>query len=93
VRPPFFYGWVVVAVATFAMFASTLTGGAGYSVFIAPMSADLGWSRSVLTGALRLGTITGALLAPYVGQLIDRYGARASPTLCGSGIVGARSVV
>ena len=47
----------ILVVATFAMFASTLTGGAGFSVFIAPMSADLGWSRSVLTGALSLGTI------------------------------------
>jgi MFS family permease len=93
VRPPFFYGWVVVAVATFAMFASTLTGGAGFSVFIAPMAADLGWSRSVLTGALSLGTITGALLAPYVGRLIDRYGARVSLTLCGLGIAVALSAI
>jgi MFS family permease len=86
VRLPFFYGWIVVVVATFAMFAATLTGGAGFSVFIAPMSRDLGWSRSTLVGALTIGTIVGALLAPFAGRLIDAYGARLALTLCGAGI-------
>jgi predicted MFS family arabinose efflux permease len=93
VRLPFYYGWVVVAVATFAMFAATLTGGAGFSVFIAPMSRDLGWSRSVLAGALSAGTIVGALLAPFLGRLIDTYGARIVLTLCGAGIALTLSVV
>jgi len=84
---------VIVAVATFAMFTATLTGGAGFSVFIAPMSQDLGWSRSVLTGALSIGTIVGALAAPYVGRLIDRFGARVSLALCGLGIAVTLSVV
>jgi MFS family permease len=93
VRLPFFYGWVVVGVATFAMFAATLTGGAGFSVFIAPMSTDLGWSRSVLVGALSGGTIVGALLAPLVGRLIDTYGTRLALTLCGAGVALTLSVV
>jgi predicted MFS family arabinose efflux permease len=93
VRFPFYYGWVVVAVATFAMFAATLTGGAGFSVFIAPMSRDLGWSRSVLAGALSAGTIVGALVAPVLGRLIDAYGARAVLTLCGAGIALTLTVV
>jgi MFS family permease len=93
VRLPYFYGWVVVAVATFAMFAATLTGGAGFSVFIAPMSADLGWSRSVLVGALSGGTVVGAGLAPFVGRLIDRFGARLVLTLCGAGVAVTLAVV
>jgi MFS family permease len=93
VRLRFYYGWVVVAVATFAMFAATLTGGAGFSVFIAPMSRDLGWSRSVLAGALSAGTIVGALLAPFVGRLIDAYGSRAVLTLCGAGIAVTLTIV
>lgn len=92
-RLPFYYGWVVVAVATFAMFAATLTGGAGFSVFIAPMSRDLGWSRSVLAGALSIGTIVGAVLAPVIGRLIDVYGSRVVLTLCGGGIAATLTVV
>ena len=81
-----FYGWVIVGVATFAMFAATLTGGAGFSVFIQPMAADLGWSRSVLVGALSAGTVLGALVAPFIGRLVDRYGARLALAACGLGI-------
>lgn len=92
-RLPFFYGWVVVGVATFAMFTATLTGGAGFSVFIAPMSADLGWSRSVLVGALSAGTVVGAVLAPFVGRLVDAYGARLALALCGVGVAVTLSVV
>jgi sugar phosphate permease len=75
------------------MFAATLTGGAGFSVFIAPMSRDLGWSRSVLVGALSIGTVVGALAAPFVGRLIDASGTRVALTLCGIGIAVTLSVV
>ena len=83
---PFFYGWVIVGVGTLAMFAATLTGGAGFSVFIQPMATDLGWNRSVLAGALSAGTVVGAIVAPLFGRLIDAYGARLALTLCGLGI-------
>jgi MFS transporter, OFA family, oxalate/formate antiporter len=92
-RLPFFYGWVIVGVATFAMFAATLTGGAGFSVFIAPMSRDLGWSRSMLVGTISAGTIVGALLAPFMGRLIDRFGARLALTLCGAGVAVTLTLV
>lgn len=75
------------------MFTATLTGGAGFSVFIAPMSHDLGWSRSVLVGALSGGTIVGAALAPFVGRLIDVYGARVALAACGVGVAVTLSVV
>lgn len=91
--PRFFYGWVIVGVATLAMFAATLTGGAGFSVFIQPMAADLGWSRSALVGALSGGTVVGAIVAPIFGRLVDRYGTRLALTGCGLGIAAALAVV
>ena len=84
--PRVFYGWRVVLVAVLAMFAATLTGGAGLSVFVLPMSADLGWDRKTIAGALSIGTILGALSAPFFGSLVDRYGARVMLTATGIGL-------
>lgn len=85
-RAPIFHGWWVVLVALVAMFAATLTGGAGFSVFVLPITADLGWDRRTLAGALSVGTILGAVAAPYCGRLVDRYGARVMLTVTGLGL-------
>jgi MFS family permease len=81
-----FHGWWVVLVAVVAMFAATLTGGSGFSVFVLPISNDLGWDRRTIAGALSLGTILGALAAPYFGRLVDLYGARVMLTATGLGL-------
>ena len=86
-RPaPIFHGWWVVLVAFLAMFAATLTGGSGFSVFVRPMSVDLGWDRKTIVGALSVGTVLGAVTAPYFGRLVDRYGARVMLTASGIGL-------
>jgi MFS family permease len=85
-RTGVFHGWWVVLVAVLAMFAATLTGGSGFSVFVLPMSLDLGWDRKTIAGALSLGTVLGAVTAPYFGRLVDRYGARVMLTACGVGL-------
>src|SRR5687768_10217365 len=51
-----------------------------FSVFIEPMSADLGWNKTELTGALSLGLLMAAAAALPVGILIDRGFARAVMT-------------
>jgi OFA family oxalate/formate antiporter-like MFS transporter len=76
----------VVLVAVVAMFAATLTGGSGLSIFVLPISNDLGWDRKTIAGALGLGTILGALSAPFFGRLVDRYGARVMLTATGLGL-------
>lgn len=91
--PALFYGWVIVSVGVTAMFAATFTGGAGFSVFLKPMAEDLGWPRALLAGGLSVGTLTGALLAPFFGALADRIGARVVLTLCGLGIAASLGVV
>jgi MFS family permease len=85
-KPRIFHGWWVVLVAVVAMFAATLTGGSGLSIFVLPISTDLGWDRKTIAGALGLGTILGALLAPFFGRLVDRYGARIMLTATGLGL-------
>jgi MFS family permease len=72
----FFYGWVIVAVGFLAHIASAFSISSTLSVFLKPLSADLGISRGVFS-LIRSGEIIlGAAAAPVVGTLLDRYGGR-----------------
>ena len=75
-RTPFYYGWLILALAFLTTFAasgvSQLVLG-GIQVFI---TDDTGWKKSTLSFAVTGGTWTAGLLAPFVGRLTDRYGAR-----------------
>ena len=75
-RTPFYYGWLILVLAFLATFAasgvSQLVLG-GIQVFI---TDDTGWKRSTLSFAVTGGTWSAGLLAPFVGRLTDRYGAR-----------------
>lgn len=57
---------------------------AAVSVFLDPMITELGISRSAVSTAYLIGTLTGAAAMPLVGKLIDRYGVRATMTLLGA---------
>jgi MFS family permease len=48
----------------------------GFTVFFLPISQDLGLSRAATSLAFSLSRAEGALEAPLVGYLIDRYGPR-----------------
>ncbi|MGE0483209.1 MAG: MFS transporter [Gammaproteobacteria bacterium] len=49
----------------------------GFSLFVLPMQAELGWSLTRLNGALTLGLLVAGACAYPVGALIDRHGGRA----------------
>jgi MFS family permease len=71
-----FYGWVVLAVAALGLFASGPGQSHIFSVFVLPIREDLGISRTAVASAYALATLVAALGLPYVGRLIDRFGAR-----------------
>ena len=71
-----FYGWVVLAVAALGLFASGPGQSHIFSVFIVPISEDLGISRTAVASSYAVATLVAALGLPYVGRLIDRFGAR-----------------
>ncbi len=72
---PFYYGWVVFAAAALTSYHSRpLMAATTLSVFVVPMTDQLGWSRGLFSGALSLGGIFAVAVSPIVGWMIDRYG-------------------
>lgn len=57
------------------------------AVALKPITEDLGWSRTLISSAITIGSVTGGLLAPLVGPLADRLGPRFLLP-CGAAIVG-----
>lgn len=49
-----------------------------FMVFMLPLEAEFGWSRSTLTGVYSVYLITVGLMAPLSGMLLDRWGPRAT---------------
>lgn len=81
-----YYGWYIAI--TLAL-TETISWGIVYyafSVFLTPMQADLGWTRSELTGGFSLSLLVTGLMAFPVGAWIDKHGPRLLMTL---GSIGA----
>src|SRR5919198_1996999 len=69
------YAWVVLAATTFVL----LTAGgvrAAIGVFIKPLEAEFGWSRTALSFAVAISIALYGLTGPVVGRLADRWGPR-----------------
>ena len=81
---PFYYGWVVAGASGTAVFARMAPAITTLTIFIYPMSQELGWSRTLIAGAVSAGALASMVLSPAIGWAIDRYGAR--PVLV-SGVV------
>lgn len=66
--------WFVVA-ASFLTLLLVRGTVASYGNFIAPIEADLGWSRTGISLTFALFLVSNAVAAPVTGRLIDRHGA------------------
>ena len=73
---PFYYGWVVAGASGTAVFARMAPAITTLTVFIYPMSQELGWSRTLIAGAVSAGALSSMALSPAVGWAIDRFGSR-----------------
>ena len=87
---PFYYGWVVVGASGTAVFARMAPAITTLTVFIYPMSQELGWSRTLIAGAVSAGALSSMALSPAIGWAIDRYGSR--PVLVGGVLVVGASM-
>ncbi len=70
-----YHGWLIVA-ATF-MTGGLIIGSSQYAfgAFVEPLERDLGWTRTQINLSLSFAAVAN-MIAPILGRLIDRYGAR-----------------
>lgn len=73
---PFFYGWVIVAVATLGIVMSIPGQTMGVSVFTDHLIRATGLSRLELSYTYLAGTLASSLLLPRGGVFLDRHGSR-----------------
>lgn len=74
-------GWPLVWALSLAQLVAWGSIYYGFSLFVVPMEAELGWSRIWLNGALSLGLLMSGIFAYPVGSRIDRHGGRALMTI------------
>ncbi len=86
-----YYGWRLVL--TLGVTETVSWGILYYSftVFLAPMEADLGWSRAATSGAFSVALLVSAAAAVPVGRWLDRHGGRGLMTV--ASVAGALLVV
>jgi MFS family permease len=89
-RLPFFYGWVIVAVA-FVTMGIGFNVRTAFSLLFPPILDEFGWERGVTAGAFSFGFLVSAGLSPLLGRLMDHRGPRLVIEI-GCGLHGRRDV-
>ena len=97
-----FSGWRVAVLATVVAIMTAPGQTIGVSVFIDHIISDLSLSRTAVSTAYLIGTLTGGFTMPFVGNAIDRRGPRRAILIIGAlfsvavvamgGVVGAISL-
>lgn len=68
-------GWTLVLASAIGFsFFSVLLAGTG--LFMGPLGDEFGWSRTLLSAGPSMATTITAVLSPFYGALIDRFGTR-----------------
>ena len=69
-------GWWIVFTGVLNGMISAGSTGYVFSILVATMQDELGWSRSLLYGAMSVATVVASIGAGIVGPFFDRYGPR-----------------
>ena len=72
----FFYGWYIVGVGVLTQIAGVFSLSSTLSVFLKPITEDLGVSRGAFSLVRTGEVLVSAAIAPLIGPLIDRHGGR-----------------
>ncbi len=71
-----FYGWWVVFASAVGLFWTVPISVYCFSVFLKPLMQEFHAGRAAVSLGFTLHLIAGAATAPFVGWIMDRYGAR-----------------
>ena len=71
-----YYGWRIVAALSVTETISYGILAYAFTVFVAPMQAELGWSLATVTGALSLSLLVSGVASLPVGRWLDGHGPR-----------------
>jgi MFS family permease len=86
-----YYGWRMISIVSVIRILGGGLHAYGFTVFFLPISQDLGLTRAQTSLAFSLARAEGAIEAPLVGYLVDRFGPRPTivlaATLTGIGYV------
>ena len=84
------YAWVVLGVMVVVMIAANGLRSV-FGVFIKPMEAEFGWSRTSLSVAAALSLLLFGAVSPFAGRLADLWGGRVVFTVA-LGVMGIGTV-
>ena len=72
-RLPFFYGWIVVAVAFITM-GIGVNARTSFSLLYPAILDEYGWDRGATAGIFAFGFLASMAITPFVGVWMERYG-------------------
>ncbi len=88
-KPKLFYGWIVLGISVTITFFAATTSQLFSGAMLPAIEEDTGWSRSAITLAVTLGSMTAGFISPIFGRWADIYGARILTTVGIVAVVGA----
>ncbi|MFC1896985.1 MFS transporter [Chloroflexota bacterium] len=75
-KPKVFYGYWILIATFFCLLIHSGCGIYAFSLFVRPLQAEFGWGRGEIMVALTFSLLIMGLTSPFIGRLVDRYGAR-----------------
>ncbi|MFH1180625.1 MAG: MFS transporter [Candidatus Bathyarchaeota archaeon] len=72
----FFHGYWILIGAVILHFLDSGLYFYGFSVFYTPIREEFAWSAATVAGAISFSRLEGGIEGPFVGYLIERFGAR-----------------
>ena len=71
-----FYGYWIIVVTFLCLVIQSGVGVYAFSLFFKPLQAEFDWSRGAIAAAFTICFIIQGLASPFIGWMVDRYGAR-----------------